>query len=320
MPKKTAKNSSISIRRRGREILGNQDRLHEGVAHCLEHRNGQPWPEWQSKALKKAEGDADPAFFTTCLLYARSVLKNRWPDLEPILLEYARDYEDCKPAISYALRVVGGRWLELEPILINCEKDLATYIKFFIHGQWHLLEDLVLNGTDYHCVARADAMVAYCRLCRRSRWDQAEPILIQALSHGGTADLAMAYVEEFMDGDLQDWDDSVLRGDYDATVTAEYAAITKDGPWTDLEDAVKMRPFNDEWARSVVLAYARRVLQGGWAKQEHRLKDSPKHMLEYADTVSKGRLPDALHNEMAKYRILYIENEFVDRYFERYGT
>jgi hypothetical protein len=134
----------------------------------------------------------------------------------------------------------------------------------------------------------------------------------------GASHLAMAYVEEFMDNDLQDWDDSVLRGDYDATVTAEYAVVTADGPWSDLENAVTMRPVNDEWARSVVLEYARRVLKGRWAKEEHRLTDSPRHMLEYAEKVVKGRLPDALHDEMAKYKILHMENEFADRYFDKF--
>jgi hypothetical protein len=264
MPKKKAKNTSISLRRREQEILDNQDRLHEGVAHCLEYRNGQPWPEWQRKALEKAEGDADPALFTTCVSYARSVLGDRWPDLEPILLEYARDYEDCKPAISYAFRVVGGRWLELEPILIDCENDLATYMRLFIRGQWHFLEDVVLNGTEYHCIARAEAMVAYCRKCRRSRWEQAEPILLQSIPYGiGASRLAMAYVEEFMDGDLQDWDDSVLRGDYDATVTAEYAAVTKDGPWTDLEDAVAAAPPPVARVRSAPTRRAAAGRQGG---------------------------------------------------------
>jgi hypothetical protein len=127
------------------------------------------------------------------------------------------------------------------------------------------------------------------------------------------------YPKEVIEADRREWDAKVLRGDYHATVTVEYAVSTKNGQWKELEEAVKARPLDDEWARSIVDEYAQRVLGGRWESEEDRLKGSAWHLLDYANRVMKGRLPNDFHDEMVRYEILQCGNEYTRQYWARYG-
>jgi hypothetical protein len=298
-------------------ILANESRLHEGIDYCLQHLKGQAWPEWETTALQAAS--QDPSFLDMCIDYADRVRNASWPELEVLLLENAKDFTDGRPALDYATRVLRGRWRELEPLLFNEWDDLVTYMKKFIHGRWEFLENAVVSN-DYPMSSRSHAILAYCRLCRKCRWKEAEPILVQGFSGGKHAKrYALEYAEEFMDGDLSEWDAKVLQGDYHASVTVEYAIATKGGHWADLEQAVGSKPHEDDWSRSVVVEYAERVLKGQWTQEEHRLMGSAKHLMEYADRLNRGRLPDDLHEAMRKHRVLDIDNTIVDAYCKKYG-
>lgn len=151
-----------------------------------------------------------------------------------------------------------------------------------------------------------------------------EGILPETARHGTNAmRLSARYARDLLEGDLREWDDRVLRGEYHPSVTVEYVLATRSGQWPDLEAAVGARPHDDEWSRAVVVEYAGRVLGGRWEEQEGRLAASARHLFDYAERVIGGRLPPALHDAMERHRVLDVdpaERHHADKYFKKHGT
>jgi hypothetical protein len=151
-----------------------------------------------------------------------------------------------------------------------------------------------------------------------------QAILLEIAKHGTHAmRLSARYAQDLLDGDLREWDAKVLRGEYHPSVTVEYVLSTKDGRWPDLEAAVRDRPHEDDWSRGVVVEYASRVLGDRWMAEEERLERSARSLLEYADKVARGRLPDELHDAMERHRVLDVDPEeqrHAAEYFTKYGT
>jgi hypothetical protein len=105
--------------------------------------------------------DADEAF-----MYASFVIKRRWPEGEPIIMQsprqsyfYARDIiegrwpeaepyimKDCKFAYFYAKEVIQGRWPEAEPYIMENEKIAYDYALDVIKGRWPEAEPIILNS------------------------------------------------------------------------------------------------------------------------------------------------------------------------------
>jgi hypothetical protein len=83
--------------------------------------------------------------------YADRIVKGRWPEAEPYILNAARNYvsDELGWAIFYADHIVGGRWPELE-LLIKEKLDpiwFYEYARWVIKGRWpeveqHIKKDL----------------------------------------------------------------------------------------------------------------------------------------------------------------------------------
>lgn len=308
---------AASIEAQGRAILENEDRLHDGIDYCLKHRNGEQWPEWEKVALELAA--CDDQYLSTCIDYASRIRRAKWTELEEILLQYTRDFEEFDYAVRYAKRF--GRLPEIEPLLFRENEALQSYMGSVIGtSDWDILDEVVFRDTSNTSADRAFAILARCRT-RKSRWRDAEPLMLEfaKVCHRAMT-FAVWYAEDFLDGQWQDLEDAVLEGSCDPAATAEYARSTREGVWPELEAVIKSRPLLDDWGRSATLEYAIRVIKGRWHAEEERLKGSAACLAVYASRVIKGRLPDELHDAMKKH--LFIgdkERSSVERYFSKYG-
>jgi len=65
-----------------------------------------------------------------CLMYARRVIKGRWPKGEPTIMK------DPYDAQAYATQVIGGRWPEAEPTIATEPYSAVDYALFVIKGPW----------------------------------------------------------------------------------------------------------------------------------------------------------------------------------------
>jgi len=59
--------------------------------------------------------------------YARDVIKDRWPEAEPIIIQ------NPSAAYCYAIDVIKGRWPEAEPIIMKDPMVACWYAKYVIN-------------------------------------------------------------------------------------------------------------------------------------------------------------------------------------------
>jgi hypothetical protein len=98
-------------------------------------------------------------------MYAKKVIKGRWPEAEPSIIK------DASAAGSYAMDVIGDRWLEAEPKII---KDGSSYLalnyaKKSIKGRWPEAEPKIMQIPM--------AAIRYAKEVIGGRWPEAEPII-----------------------------------------------------------------------------------------------------------------------------------------------
>lgn len=125
-------------------ILADQSRLRDGVAHCLQHRSGKPWPEWERKVLEELRHRHDLG--VACLQYAQEVIQGRWRKLEEAmldrrllrkyLLEYIRSGIVSSPCEWLERRIVG---------LPNASAVAYMYSRWVLGKRWERGEKAILD-------------------------------------------------------------------------------------------------------------------------------------------------------------------------------
>ena len=135
--------------------------------------------------------------------YAKSVLKGRWEEGEPIIAKDAKDsYEyalnvlkgerfklgepaitkDAEWAVPYAENVIKGRWKEAEPTISKNASKAERYANKIIKGRWKELEEKILNGPE--SLSNYSVAFIYAKTVVKGRWKEVESILIQDAFYG----------------------------------------------------------------------------------------------------------------------------------------
>jgi len=118
-------------------------------------------PEIEAEYLKV--GDPSDLY-----LYAREVIKGRWPEAEPIIVGYSASF-----ARLYAANILKRRWPEAEDIIAKTPMVALRYIKDFIGGRWPKAEPYIIKEPE--CASQ------YAKEIIQGRWPEAEPIMIKDL-------------------------------------------------------------------------------------------------------------------------------------------
>ena len=124
-------------------------------------------------------------------LYARDVIKGRWPEAEPYIMTdpyfaylYANDVMEGKrwpeaepyimkdPSIAsnYATNVIKGRWPEAEPYIMKHPGNASHYATYVIKGRWSEAEPYIMTEPYF--------AHHYARRVIQDRWPEAEPYIM----------------------------------------------------------------------------------------------------------------------------------------------
>lgn len=151
------------------------------------------------------------------VLYARDILKERWPAGEKILLEGCLNEGQfdkeiaLNAAFEYAWKVMGERWPELETLLLRhrpyeggalslcmCPGIRALYVAHVVKEPWPDMEQAII-GSPEDCLIYADLVIGgkwekgeeaillnpstafqYATRVLKERWLEAEPVIHKA--------------------------------------------------------------------------------------------------------------------------------------------
>jgi hypothetical protein len=114
---------------------GDEDKykpLEEGVNKIQEAKN--PSEAEKEKALRSPAG---------AYLYAYKVIKGRWPEAEPIIINSPWS------ALHYAQYVLKGRWPEAEPIIMQNPAIAYFYAGDVIKDRWLEAEPIIMSDKSY---------------------------------------------------------------------------------------------------------------------------------------------------------------------------
>lgn len=184
----------------------------------------------------------DTADIFQCYLYARDVIKGRWPELEKKILERLDGTEGkVDLAVRYAEHIINGRWPELEKYLLSTSHSgyVFQYALYVIRGRW-------LDGED---IIKKDGYTAWQYACRviNGRWPEAEEEIRKdpaAIYHYALYVINGRWPEAELDlvKDRLAWLDSyamdVLRLNYDQMLDFRHKLI-KDAGYNNMTDFLK---------------------------------------------------------------------------------
>ena len=115
-----------------------------------------------AKLFVKAENDMLESPYSS-YLYARDVIKGRWPEAEPNIINHP------STAVDYAQDIIKGRWPEAEPVIMQDPISAGLYAMQIIKGRWPEAEPVIMQDLN--------AALMYARDVIKGRWPEAEHIL-----------------------------------------------------------------------------------------------------------------------------------------------
>ncbi len=220
------------------------------------------FPAGESAMLKAASRNSDKLW--DLFYYTLSYKKERWPELEKLLL---KDPHSLGLLTEYAIKRVRGRWPEAEQVLIKHPDHAIYYAKKVLKGRWPEIEAAIAK----------DPKLAH---------EYADTI-IQGRFPAGEAAIAKD------PGWAYDYAADVIGGRF----PAGEAAIAKNREWAYLyarniirgrwPEAEKKIASDIEYAYE----YARNIVKGRWPEAEKKIASDPEYAYEYARKVVKGRFP-----------------------------
>ena len=98
--------------------------------------------------------------------YACNVIKGRWPEAEPNIMQNAQY------AYWYARYIMQERWLEAELVIAQDAEYAYLYTLHIIKGRWLEAEPNIMKNTWYACCYALDVI--------KDRWLEAEEIIAQS--------------------------------------------------------------------------------------------------------------------------------------------
>lgn len=236
--------------------------------------------------------------------YASSVLKKRWVEAEPYLLDdkflnnlnsEEHHYSICN-IIEYCQEVIKGRWKELEQKIIELKlSSLAfEYALHVLKGPWEDAEEIIAIDSQTAFIYASDVLEEH-------RFEIAEENIKK------DPQTAIRYAEEIIKNRWPEAEPYILNSDNDCALL--YCEKLVKGRWPELEPKV-ISNANDSM-RYVEITKKR------WPEFEKRLIKlrSPQKIVRYMYAV--GKVSQELHNKMI---LLSFEGkgkykEKVDQYF-----
>lgn len=323
--------NSTSYTKSQRQILRSWKNLPLGIEFCL-HHGGSRWPEWERRiisSLRRASPNSYLLIFVG-VRYARLILKGRWHDLEPFLFRppYYRHL------VWYMQRdIVGSRWKEMEDAVLNgtCDPLIRSsyavcYAKQIIQGRWRKAESIILADSADPLRARwhesgmkvggITCPVEYALQVIKGTWWKLEQEIVAGRSH---ITVGVDYAERIRKSAWRGLERQLLLSQptpLTAPSIVKYACFTRCKRWPAGEKVLLSHPPGDR-VLSLLVAYASAVVGKRWRKVEALIMTCPKHLLEYADSVMRGRLPAVLHQAMHMHTVM--GDPDAKKYFHKYG-
>jgi hypothetical protein len=99
------------------------------------------------------------------ILYARDVIKGRWPEAEPIIMK------NPYYSYSYANEVLKKRWPEAERVIKQAPQSVILYARDVIKGRWPEAEPTIMKNPYYS--------YSYANEVLKKRWPEAEPAIMK---------------------------------------------------------------------------------------------------------------------------------------------
>ena len=108
--------------------------------------------------------------------YAKDVIKGRWPEAEPYIIQGANSNDKFSIGISiivnYARDIIGGRWPEAEPVIMKNPEYAYQYARDVIGGRWPKAEPYIMKDPVW--------ALFYARDVIGGRWPEAEPVIMKS--------------------------------------------------------------------------------------------------------------------------------------------
>lgn len=213
--------------------------------------------------LTRASGKRNPAAeaqiatdLNLSVDYAIDVIKGRWPEAEPAILNAVRHNQwQGNYAIKYASKAIGGRWPELEKILENTKNShlMLEYVMQVVKDRVPAMEATIMQNPEQ--------AVRYAASCIKSRWPEAEQKILT------NPQSATAYAKNVLGQRWPAFEEILLR---------DYPPAEKH--------------VNDSNAYNI-MHYIDAVIKARWPEAEPIIAKS-KQMLDYAEKYVKGPWPE----------------------------
>ena len=108
-------------------------------------------------------GVVDHEIMSAIVLYAKMIIKGRWPEAEPYILK------DLYGINSYIVDVIQGPWPEAEDMISQEAASAYKYAKYFLKKRFPKGEPAILQDPFY--------AMNYAKFVLQQRWPEAEKII-----------------------------------------------------------------------------------------------------------------------------------------------
>ena len=164
-------------------------------------------------------------------LYAKDVIKGRWPKAEPVIMQ------DAVAAAGYAEGIIGGRWPKAEPVIMQDAVAAAGYAEGIIGGRWPKAEPVIMQD--------AVAAFEYATTVIGGRWPEAEDTISE------NPEAALRYALEVIQGRWPEVEDEIAANSdeiesYDLMLYATWCLHKR---WPEVE--AKIKNDRESWAQYV---------------------------------------------------------------------
>lgn len=144
------------------------DYLHRNLPEILDRarktasNNCEHIPYIESLSIEQLVDHPDASYWGCW--YARYVLQDRWPEIEPLL--------STNPwgAVEYARYIIRGRWPEAEPVVLTGPQSAVDYARYVVRGCWPEAESIIMR--------HPESAFVYSRYVLKDRWIEAEPVVM----------------------------------------------------------------------------------------------------------------------------------------------
>jgi hypothetical protein len=252
-------------------------------------------------------------------LYAKDVIKGRWPQDEEIGRQAEQIIiKDPKSAYEYAKNIIKGRWLEAEPYILKNQDLIYDYAKDVIKGRWPQDEDIGRLAEERILQLNNSILIElYLENLIKGRWIEAESKFFSKYPN---------YAYQYALNNLKGrWPQDEIGQKAEQTIinvplaSYLYAMNILKGRWpkekrNEAENIILTSP-------EITYKYARDVIKRRWDKAENVIinQKDPKLILDYYNDVLQKRWPKETREEAENILLnnkYYANSDYVKKYIQ----